>query len=174
MMKCKILIFFLILYLVVGCKEKQVALPFNEITTTDDVISEEIEVPFVLKGGVKYVDVTVNDCMGIEMILDTGCSGASISVAEAQYLFDKGCLENSDFIGVAQSIIANGEVEENMVVNLKKLTIGNVIECEDVEATVSNSISAPLLLGNDVFDRASSITIDNERNVIVFKIEGNE
>ena len=52
---------------------------------------EEIVVPFRNENGVKYVQVKVNG-VGFEMIFDTGCSGALISVAEANYLYQKGKL----------------------------------------------------------------------------------
>ena len=80
---------------------------------------EEIVVPFRNENGVKYVQVKVNG-VGFEMIFDTGCSGALISVAEANYLYQKGKLTQEDILGTAQSQIADGSVVENMVVNLKQ------------------------------------------------------
>ncbi len=106
---------------------------------------EEIVVPFRNENGVKYVQVKVNG-VGFEMIFDTGCSGALISVAEANYLYQKGKLTQEDILGTAQSQIADGSVVENMVVNLKEVVINDQILCPNVQATVSNNINAPLLL----------------------------
>ena len=50
------------------------------------------------------------------------------------------------------------------------MIIGNEIVCTNVEVTVSNSIQAPMLLGNGVFDRISEWTIDNESKTIKFKL----
>lgn len=133
--------------------------------TTDVIV-----VPFRLSGGVKYVKVTING-MGVEMILDTGCSLTLITPAEVQYLIMKGKLTWNDFIGVSQSQIANGSVEENWMVNLKEVIIDEKIPCPNVTATVSNSVEAPLLLGNDVLDRIATIEIDNEKSAINFKLK---
>ena len=131
---------------------------------------EEVVVPFKSKDRVKCVQVSVNG-VGLEMIFDTGCSGTLISVAEARYLYDKGKLTNDDIIGVSQSQIADGSIVENLVVNLKEVVINGEICCPNVQATVSSSVNAPLLLGNEVLDRVATIQIDNEREALIFKLK---
>ena len=110
------------------------------------------------------------------MIFDTGCSGTLLSLSEARYLFEKGLLVEQDFLGTTQSQIADGSIVENMVVNLRKVSIitneGNSIDCYNVPATVSNNIKAPLLLGNEVLDEvAYDYTVDNTRKVISFNVK---
>lgn len=85
---------------------------------------EDVEVPFEERNGVKLIDVTVNGQFTVKMILDSGCSGTLISIAEAKYLYEKGCFTKDDIIGVTQSQIADGSIVENMVINLKELVIG--------------------------------------------------
>ena len=131
---------------------------------------DEIVVPFRNENGVKYVAVTVNG-VGLEMIFDTGCSGALISVAEANYLYQKGKLTQDDILGTAQSQIADGSVVENMLVNLEEVVINDQIRCPNVKATVSANINAPLLLGNEILDRLATITIDNENETLNFKLK---
>lgn len=131
---------------------------------------DEIIVPFRNENGVKYVAVKVNG-VGFEMIFDTGCSGALISVAEANYLYQKGKLTQDDILGTAQSQIADGSVVENMVVNLKEVVINDQILCPNVKATVSANINAPLLLGNEILDRLATIKIDNENETLNFKLK---
>ena len=109
--------------------------------------------------------------VGFEMIFDTGCSGALISVAEANYLYQKGKLTQEDFVGTTQSQIADGSVVENMVVNLKEVVINDQILCPNVLATVSSNINAPLLLGNEILDRLATIKIDNEQDALIFKLK---
>lgn len=138
--------------------------------TVEDADDDVVAVPFTERGAVKYVRVTVNG-VGVDMIFDTGCSTTLISVAEARYLYDKGSLTDDDFIGVAQSQIADGSIVENMVVNLKEVVIGGQICCTDVEATVSANNKAPLLLGNEVLDRAAAYAVDNENKTIIFKLK---
>lgn len=132
--------------------------------------SEEVLVPYRDENGVKLVQVKVNG-VGFEMIFDTGCSGTLISMAEANYLYQKGKLTPDDVLGVTQAQIADGSIVENMVVNLKEVVINDQIQCPNVQATVSNNINAPLLLGNEVLNRIAAITIDQEREVLVFKMK---
>ncbi len=129
-----------------------------------------ISVPFKEQRGVKYVNVSVNG-FGFEMILDTGCSGTLISVAEANYLYQKGYLTNDDILGTTQSQIADGSIVENMVINLKEVIIDGKILCSDVTATVSANNDAPLLLGNEVLNRVAAYAVDNKNKTINFKLK---
>lgn len=141
-----------------------------ESTTYSSASGDIVSIPFTEKGAVKYVPVTVNG-FGFEMIFDTGCSTTLISVAEARYLYEKGYLTDDDFIGVTQSQIADGSIVENMVVNLKEVVIGGQIRCLDVQATVSANNNAPLLLGNEILNRAAAFAVDNENKTINFKLK---
>ena len=132
--------------------------------------SEEVSVPFTEQGGVKFIDVTVNGQFTVKMVLDSGCSGTLISIAEAKYLYDKGCFTQEDILGMTKSQIADGTIVENMVINLRELIIGGQIACSNVTATVSANAQAPLLLGNEVLDRAPSYFVDNKNKVIKFQI----
>lgn len=132
----------------------------------DNVIS----IPFTERGGVKYVNVSVNG-FGFEMIFDTGCSGTLISVAEANYLYQKGYLTQDDIVGVAKSQIADGSIVENMVIILREVVLDGKICCPDVTATVSDNNNAPLLLGNEVLNRVAAYAVDNENRTINFKLK---
>lgn len=155
-----------------GEKRKPIYVDLDEATEESLYAQsgDEIIVPFRNENGVKYVAVKVNG-VGFEMIFDTGCSGALISVAEANYLYQKGKLTQDDILGTAQSQIADGSVVENMVVNLKEVVINDQILCPNVKATVSANINAPLLLGNEILDRLVTIKIDNENETLNFKLK---
>lgn len=131
---------------------------------------DEVAVPFRYNGGVKYLPVRVNG-YSFEMIFDTGCSDALISLAEANYLYQKGVLTKDDIMGVSYYSVADGSVVENAVVNLREVVVGDKIVCYNVKASVSGNIKAPLLLGNEVMDRLASVTVDNENEVIIFKMK---
>ena len=133
-------------------------------------IDEGIQIPFREENGVKYVTVKVNG-IEFEMIFDTGCAVTLISVAEANYLYQKGKLTNHDILGTTRSVIADGSIVENMVVHLDNVIISNKIDCSDVRAIVSNNVNAPLLLGNDVLNRLAEITIDNQNKVLHFRLK---
>ncbi len=132
--------------------------------------TEIISVPFTEAGGVKYVEVKINGTIGVDMILDSGCSSTLISVSEANYLYEKGVLTQDDVMGVSQAQIADGSIMENTVVNLKEVIIGGRIVCNDVEALVSSTVGGSLLLGNEVLNRAASYSVDNENKVINFHL----
>lgn len=166
-----------------GEKKKQVSFYDNSDMVNDSLdvgdadndgihnSSDEVIVPFVEEGGVKYVDVTVNGQITVKMILDSGCSGTLISIAEAQYLYEKGCFSQDDILGATQSQIADGSIVENMVIRLRELVIGGKISCPDVTATVSANAQAPLLLGNEVLNRMPSYSVDNQNKVIKFNLK---
>lgn len=144
----------------------------NEISSDYEQMTdaEIVSIPFTEKGGVKYVKVSVNG-FGFEMIFDTGCSGTLISVAEANYLYQKGYLTEDDIMGVTQSQIADGSIVENMVINLKEVILDGKIRCTNVTATVSANNNAPLLLGNEVLNRVAAYAVDNENQTINFKLK---
>ena len=164
----------LCLFLLSACGGKKKQSSYIDLDA--DIVSSELtEVPYREAGGVKFVHVKVNG-VGWDMIFDTGCSGTLLSLSEARYLYEKGLLSDNDILGFAHSQIADGSIVENMVVNLRKVSIvangGETIDCYNVCATVSNNIDAPLLLGNIVLDEvAYDYTIDNIRNIISFNLK---
>ena len=105
------------------------------------------------------------------MVFDTGCSTTLISLAEANYLYQKGVFTEEDIIGQSQSVLADGTIVPNVVVNLREVVVGDKIMCKDVRASVSANTQASLLLGNEVLDRVASYTIDNENQVINFNLK---
>lgn len=164
-----------IICLLTACSEKKRQPVF--FGTDDDIedyyahSGDEISIPFHEEGGVKYLSVKVNGIARWDMIFDTGCSGTLISLAEANYLYQKGALTDDDFLGKAHSMIADGSVVENAVIKLEEIVIDDKIQCLNVVATVSNNVNAPLLLGNEVWNRLATIKIDNEEKTINLKLK---
>jgi len=124
--------------------------------------SERIQVRKV--GGVYLVPTKVNG-IPMEFIIDTGASMVSISKTEAQFLYKNGLLSESDVIGKENFVLANGEVEEGLVIKLKSIQIGNRI-LYDVEATIDANISAPLLLGQSVLERFGKVSMDYSTGIM--------
>lgn len=151
---------------------EEISTPYEEGDTSaeDNESNETVFIPFEEQNGVKLIDVMVNGQFTVKMILDSGCSGTLISIAEAKYLYEKGCITEEDILGTAQLQIADGSIVENMVINLRELVIGNQISCSNVTATVSANAQAPLLLGNEVLNRALTYSVDNVNKVIIFKL----
>ena len=142
----------------------------SPVTTEPEPESDWITVPFEERDGVKYIKVSVNG-FGFKMIFDTGCSSTLISVAEANYLYQKGYLTQEDILDTGYSQIADGSIVENMIINLKEVIIDDQIVCTNVTACVSQNVDAPLLLGNEILDRAESYSVDNDNKVIKFKLK---
>ena len=122
-MKIKYLLILVFAVLMSSCEEKKKRLSYyddgdleedsvvlNDNLSNSTIIynsSEEVTVPFTEEGGVKLIDVTVNRQFTVKMILDSGCSSTLISIAEAKYLYDKGCFTEDDILGTTQSQIAD-------------------------------------------------------------------
>ena len=170
------LLVLLVLFSSCGGGERKRSVVYVEAEDFDAEVGEyaasgdEVVIPFREEGGLKYVDVTVNG-MDVDMIFDTGCSSTLISMAEANYLYQKGLLEEGDVLGLAQAVIADGSIVENAVVNLREVVIDGQIVCQNVTATVSANPKAPLLLGNEVLDRVATIEIDNWNKALIFKLK---
>lgn len=129
-----------------------------------------IAVPFKKQGGVRTIQVKINDCAEFPMIFDTGCSGMSISVLELATLLKHGYISEDDLVGVTQAQIADGSVINEAVVNLKKLKIGDY-ECSNVHASISENSGAPLLLGNGALKDVESFSVDDNAGVIKFYLK---
>lgn len=132
-------------------------------SSTSDVV-----IPYTQRGGVKLVNVEINGAIGVNMVIDSGASSTLISLAEAQYLAQKGVLTEDDILGQETAQIADGSITLNTLVRLRQIVIDNQIVCTDVIAMISDNFDASLLLGNEVLNRVGSYTIDNDNCVIVF------
>lgn len=176
MMKTAALLLSALLIMAASCgnekKRRPVYFDLEDVSMETDYggSGDVVAIPFQNKNGVKYVQVAING-INLDMIFDTGCSDALISVAEANYLYQTGSLTEADILGTTTQMVADGRMVDNMVVNLREVVIGGRIMCTDVQATVSASIDAPLLLGNAVLDRLATIEIDNQRQTINFKLK---
>ncbi|MBR1922521.1 MAG: retroviral-like aspartic protease family protein [Paludibacteraceae bacterium] len=136
----------------------------------DSDYGEFIEIPFRKQGGVRTIQVKINDCAEFPMIFDTGCSGMSISVLELATLIKNGYITEDDLVGTTQAQIADGSVISEAVVNLKKLKIGDY-ECHNVHASISENSNAPLLLGNGALKDVKSFSVDDNAGVIKFYLK---
>lgn len=101
--------------------------------------------------GIYTIPCEVNG-LKLRFIFDTGASTVSISLTEASFMLKNGYLNDADIKGTANVQTANGKIDENYLVNLKELKIGSVI-LKNVQAVVSSSLDAPLLLGQSVLDQ---------------------
>jgi len=117
--------------------------------------------------GVYYVPCKINGTE-MEFILDTGASNITMSLTEVLFLYKQRKLTDDDFIGKQQYQIADGSIHEGMTVILRKVEIGDWL-LNNVQASIVNSMEAPLLLGQSALAAFGKIAIDYNRNEITFE-----
>ena len=128
------------------------------------VSTAQVTVWMTLKNGVYYVPAVVNG-IPLDFILDTGASDILISGTAVKSMLDAGVLTEEDFVGIEHYQIANGDIQEGYIVNLRNLFIGGV-ELNDLKATLSFSLDAPLLLGISTLNRFGRVEVDFDDNLL--------
>ena len=66
--------------------------------------------------------------------------------------------------------IANGDIVEGTIILIKQIKIGNLV-LRDVEATITNTLSAPLLLGQSAIKKFGTFTFDYQKQTITVKVK---
>ncbi len=167
----KAIIFFaLVVWLCSSCGggPKRPNVPYVE--SSSEYYENDVVVPFNEFGGVRTIQVKINNCSEFPMIFDTGCSGMTLSIAEVYVLAKQGCISADDIEGYGYSTMADGSIVRDMVINLKQIQIGDLI-CYNVRASVSDNENAPLLLGNGVLNQVESFSTDNLNKTIKFHLK---
>ncbi|WP_225034700.1 TIGR02281 family clan AA aspartic protease [Winogradskyella sp. SM1960] len=118
------------------------------------------------QGGVFFIPIEIND-IAMKIIFDTGASSVSISETEAIFLLKQGKLTEEDFLGKVQFQDATGNISEGTRLNLKKVKIG-IKTIYNIEASVVHNLEAPLLLGQSALSKFGKLTINYNKNEIVF------
>ena len=135
-------------------------------TLASNITYEEriAEIPFSKEGDLYRVKCTINN-LPLHFLFDTGASTVSISSVEAAFMLKNGYLNSTDMIGKQNYMMANGEISEGTVINLRRVGIGN-LSLENVRASVVHNQRAPLLLGQSVLGRLGNIEIDNAKGLL--------
>ena len=120
-----------------------------------------------MHSGVYEVACTIND-LPLKFILDTGASAVSISSVEASFMLKNGYLTAEDIKGKEYFSTASGEIREGTTIRLREIRVGDAV-LRNVEASVSHSQQASLLLGQSVLERFGTITIDNINSKLIIK-----
>lgn len=132
---------------------------FNEPT-------DQIKLKF--QNGVYLIPIKLNNALSIDFVLDLGASDVSISPDIFLVLYRAGTIQESDFIGSQTYQFADGSTAKSSVFNIKSIQIGNK-ELKNVRASISNSLSAPLLLGQSALKKLDSYRIDNYRKLLIIE-----
>jgi len=117
--------------------------------------------------GVKYVWIEING-LKLRFIFDTGASSICISSAEATVLYRQGTLQKEDILDIQYFQDATGKVSAGTRINLRTVKIGNRV-LQNIEAIVIDNDEAPLLLGQSALEKFGKISLDYNKNEIIFE-----
>ena len=126
-----------------------------------------IRIKMEKESGVYKIPITIN---GTQMyfIFDTGAGLISISNVEATFLYKQGKLSEDDIVGKANFIDANGDITEGTIIMLREVTIGSKT-IYNIQASVVDNARAPLLFGQSALEKFGKVSIDYNRNEIIFE-----
>lgn len=116
------------------------------------------------EGGVYRIPCSVNGAK-MKMIFDTGASNVSLSMSIAEYLLDNDYIKKEDIIGKGQALIADGSSVDTYHLILRDVEIDG-LHLYDVEASISASQNAPLLLGQSAIQKLGKISIEGNKLII--------
>ena len=141
-------------------------LEFEDMTT--------IEIPIVMD---PYYEIQYIPCLvsGVYdyFVFDTGFSaGLSINKTFFSKLLKTGEVLVEDYIGDTSMLTAGGNYQIVNVFVIKEVIIGGPtrpLRLKNVITMVYSSDTGPLLLGQDLISRFSSLTIDNKNQNFIFK-----
>jgi clan AA aspartic protease (TIGR02281 family) len=117
------------------------------------------------ENGVYIVPCKVNE-LNLKFIFDTGASDVSISLTEALFMVKNGYLNKDDILGQQYFRDATGEISEGTKIILRKIEFGGCV-IYNVEASVVNQISAPLLLGQSAMAKLGKFQFDPASGMLV-------
>jgi clan AA aspartic protease (TIGR02281 family) len=117
------------------------------------------------QGGVFVLPCKVNG-LNLKFIMDTGASDVSISLTEAAFMLKNDYMSEKDLIGTTYYQIADGNVMEGTEVILREIEIGGK-KLYNVKASISHSLSAPLLLGQSALSKLGKIQVDYSNNTLI-------
>jgi len=115
-------------------------------------------------GGIYKIQCKVNGAP-MKMFFDTGATVVSISLSTAMYLLENDLVKREDFVGLTKTMTADGSVIDNMKLIIKDVEIAG-LHLKNVEAVVSSSSTAPLLLGQSAIGKLGKITLDGDYLII--------
>lgn len=117
-----------------------------------------------MAGNTYLISCKVNG-LPLDFIFDTGASSVTLSRKQAIFMLKNGYLSKSDLVGSSAYQTASGDIAIGTVIKLKKIDINGLI-LNNVEASIINSDSAPLLLGQSALSRLGKIQIDYKNSTL--------
>jgi hypothetical protein len=110
-----------------------------------------------------YIDVALG-ALSARMLLDTGATDLLVTEKIAEGLVRSG---DAEWIETAHVKLADGTTQDERNIRIHRVAIGNHI-LHDIEAGVTNSDSADLLIGFPVINEIGRFTIDSRNRELTF------
>ena len=117
-----------------------------------------------MSGNTYLISCKVNG-LPLDFIFDTGASSVTLSRKQALFMLRNGYLSKNDIIGSSAYQTASGDITVGTVIKLEKIEINGLV-LNNVEASIINSDSAPLLLGQSALSRLGKIQIDYKNSTL--------
>lgn len=116
--------------------------------------------------GLFEIPVILNKVLKIKFIFDSGASEVTVSPDVALTLIRTGTISENDWLPDQTYVFADGSKAKSKRFVIRQLLIGNH-SLSNIEASISNSIEAPMLIGQNVMNKLGSITIDYENQLLI-------
>lgn len=129
-----------------------------------NLLSAQTVVEMEYANGIYLIPCKVNG-VPMKFVFDTGASHVSISSTEALFMIKQGLLSDEDFLGSVNYKTASGQSLSGTKIILKTIEIENLV-LNNIEATIVNSLDAPLLLGQTVLEKFGKFTVDEKKLII--------
>jgi aspartyl protease family protein len=126
------------------------------------------EIPLKKLGGVYTLPIKLNGVLDIDFIYDSGATDVSISPDIALTLLKTGTIKESDWLPSQFYQFADGSIAKSKRFKLKSLVIGNKT-IYNVSCSISNSIDAPMLLGQSALSKFGKLIFDNQKNLLIIE-----
>lgn len=120
------------------------------------------------KNGIYEVPIVVNGSLKLNFILDSGASDISLPPDVVLTLIRTRTITKDDFIGSNTYRFADGTTAKSDIINLREIKIGSKT-IPNVRGSISNSIDAPLLLGQSLLNRLGTVTLDYANGNLVIQ-----
>ncbi len=117
------------------------------------------------EGGTYELPVIVNDVLKINFVFDPGASDISISPDVALTLYKAGTIKDNDWLEGKEYMFADGSTAKSYRFTINKLKIGGHY-IYGIPASISNSVNAPLLLGQSALNKLGKIEIDYGKDIL--------
>lgn len=118
--------------------------------------------------GIYRIMCTLDDCVTVPFILDTGASETTIPYCVGMTLFKAGKIKQEDILESKVYILADGSEMITQRFMLHKLTIGNH-EFREIAISVADNDMSPLLLGQNVLSQMNVVEINYEKDRLRMK-----